>query len=29
MCFYVKKYFVMIYACKFEFVIINLKIRLS
>ena len=24
-----KKYFVMIYACKFEFVILNLKFGLS
>lgn len=29
MCFYTKKYFVMIYACKFKFVIINLKFGLS
>lgn len=29
MCFYVKKYFVTICACKFEFVIPNLKFGLS
>lgn len=28
MCFYAKKYFVMICACKFEFVILNLKFGL-
>lgn len=29
MCFYAKKHFVTICACKFEFVILNLKFGLS